>query len=136
MAVAEIVTALATGVSAIALCWGVYYQYEEKHKPRVFLYRFKAEPFWFLVVKCVRDPIQDCTAFLDSKNLIIKGTDRTPIYARPLALNDSILFGISQSDTTDISEGTIAVKDGRKTLRKMKFKDIPVHDPNEGITVS
>lgn len=101
---------------------------------RVFLYRFKAEPFWFLVVKCVKDPIQDCRAFLDSKNLIIKDTDKAPIYARPIALDESIWFGISQSDTNDISKGVITVKDGKKTLSKMKFKDIPIHNPRERVT--
>jgi hypothetical protein len=93
---AEIATSVFTGASAIALGVVAYFQFADRHKPRVFLYRFLAGAYWFIEVKCVRDPIEDCMAFLDAKGLIVKGTDRAPIYAQPLALSESCMFTLPQ----------------------------------------
>ena len=130
---AEIATALFTGVSAAALGAVAIFQLADRRKPRVFLYRFLAGPYWFVEVKCVRDPIESCTAFLDAKGLILKGTDQSPIYGQPLGLGESCLFMLPTPhvvDGRDHEEGTIIIRDAGRLLRRKKFKEIEIRDPN------
>jgi hypothetical protein len=116
-------------VSTVAV-YLAYLRFAESKRAEVFLYRFELGAYWFIQVRCVRGQIENCLAYLDSSQLIIKGTERTPTFGQPLGLDQFALYRMPDPSALGIPpKGRITIKDGNKVLRKADFDKIPEHNP-------